>query len=173
MNEAAKTKGRVITGLVSHANHARPRPADEAIAKAVGDVIVHAEFDLVRQIVVKGEITFLQTLVQNVSNDNEADAIILVGGTGFGPKDETCEALEPFFEKHIEGFAEAYRRLLRHEHGVHSLLSRAIAGVFNQCVVFALTGTADDVRMATEVLIAPVLSEAIALAYGRPVPTRS
>lgn len=169
MNEAVRTKGRVITGLVSQG---RPRQSDEAIARVVDEVIVRAEFTLVRHVVVKGEEQHLQTLVQNVSNDNEADALILLGGTGFGPKDQTCEALAPFFEKHIEGFAEAYRRLLRNEHGVHSLLSRATAGVFNQCVVFALTGTPEDVRIATELLILPVLPEAIALAYGRPVPTR-
>ncbi len=158
-----------MTGLVSHG---RPRSGDEASARSVGEVIVRAEFTLVRSVVVKGEAQHLQALVQNVSNDNETDALILIGGTGFGPKDETCEALAPFFEKHIEGFAEAYRRLLRNEHGVHSLLSRGIAGVFNQCVVFALTGTSEDVRIATELLIAPVLTEAIALAYGRPVPPR-
>lgn len=170
MEEATKTKGRVITGFVSHG---RMRASDEAMAKAVDEVIVRAEFTLVRHVVVKGETPYIQALVQNVSNDNEADALVLIGGTGFGPKDETCEALEPFFEKHIEGFAEAYRRLLRHEHGVHSLLSRATAGVFNKCVVFAMSGTSEDVRMGTELLIAPVLKEAIALAYGRSAPPRA
>jgi len=169
MNDVVKSKGRVVTGLVSHG---RVRSSDEALAKVVGEVIVRAELTLVKQVVVKGEVANLQALVQNVSNDNEADALVLIGGTGFGPKDETCEALAPFFDKHIEGFAEAYRRLLRNEHGVQSLLSRAIAGVFNKCVVFALSGTAEDVRLATEVLIIPVLPDAIALAYGRPVPAR-
>jgi molybdenum cofactor synthesis domain-containing protein len=169
MDEPIRTKGRVIVGLVSHG---RVKSQDETTAKMVAEVIVRAELTLVRQVVVKGEAEHVQTLVQNVSNDNEADAIILIGGTGFGPKDTTCEALDGFLEKHIEGFAEAFRRLLRNDHGVHSLLSRAIAGVFNQCVVFAMSGQAEDLRMATELLVAPVLPEAIALAYGRVPPAR-
>src|SRR5579883_3164363 len=123
MNDAAVTKPRVLTATASLG---RVRSAEEMLAKTVGEILVGAGCSVVRHVIVRGEAPQLRTLVQNISNDNEADAIVLMGGTGFGPKDVTCEALGPFFEKHIEGFAEAYRRLLRHEYGVHSMLARAI-----------------------------------------------
>jgi molybdenum cofactor biosynthesis protein B len=146
----------------------RLRSADEALGRAIGEEVKKAGHALVRHVVVRGETANIQALVQNVANENEADAIILLGGTGFGPSDHTCEAIDDFVEKKIEGFAEAYRRLLRSEHGVHSLLARATAGAFNRCLVFALTGQQADVRLAVEMLIAPVLEDALGLANGRP-----
>jgi molybdenum cofactor biosynthesis protein B len=155
---------RVVTGTVSQG---RVRSSDEALAKAVGEILTKDGFSVVRHVVVRGETEFLTALVQNVSNENVADVILLFGGTGFGPKDAVCEALNPFFEKHIEGFGEAYRRFLRTDFGHESMLARATAGVFNQCVVFALSGRADDVKTAVDVLIRPALRSAVDLATGR------
>jgi molybdenum cofactor biosynthesis protein B len=119
--------------------------------------------------VVNGEAQFIQQLVSNVSNDNEADAIVLVGGTGFGPRDTTVEAIDSFVERRIEGFGDAFREMLRTEmeFGAHSWLSRATAGVYNQCLVFAMTGRPPDVRAAMKKIIVPTLSDAVELAAGR------
>ena len=155
---------RIVTGTVSQG---RVRSTDEALAKAVGEILTNDGFTLVRHVVVRGEAEFLTALVQNTSNENVADAVILFGGTGFGPKDAVCEALDPFFEKRIEGFGEAYRRFLRTDFGHESMLARATAGVFNQCVVFALSGRNDDIKTAVDVLIRPVLRSAVDLAMGR------
>lgn len=141
----------------------------DELAKLLGTELKKAGFELMRHVVVKGEPQHVQALVSNVSTGNEADAIVLFGGTGFGPRDHVCEALDGIYERHIEGFGEAYRRLLRSELGVHAMLARASAGVFDQCVVFALSGRNEDVRLAVEVLIAPILSAAVDLAVGRPV----
>jgi molybdenum cofactor biosynthesis protein B len=160
---------RVVTGTVSQG---RVRSADEALSKSVGEILTNDGLTLVRHVVVRGEAEFLTALVQNVSNENVADVIILFGGTGFGPKDAVCEALDPFFEKRIEGFGEAYRRFLRTDLGHESMLARATAGVFNQCVVFAISGRSEDVKTAVDVLIRPVLRGAVDLAMGRSPSTR-
>ena len=84
------------------------------LGKVVAEEVQAAGFKLVRSVVVNGEGEFIQQLVSNVSNDNEADAIILVGGTGIGPKDTTCEAVEAVSQRGIEGFGdEAFRHMLR------------------------------------------------------------
>jgi molybdenum cofactor biosynthesis protein B len=171
-DDAPRGRLRVITGNVVPV-HGRLRSAEEALAKSVGEEIVRAGFSLERHVVVRGDAVHLRELVQLLSNENQADVVILLGGTGFGPHDTVCEGLEPFFERRIEGFAEAYRRMLRSDHGVHSMLARATAGVFNQCVVFALTGRAEDVRMAVQVLIAPTAIAASDLAYGRAAVSRA
>lgn len=165
MNEAQRPVLRVLVGAVMAA---RSRTLEE-LAKTVADEVRAAPLQLVRSVVVKGEAQFIQQLVSNVSNDNEADAIILVGGTGFGPRDNTCEAIEEFVERRIEGFGEAYRRILREEceFGPHAMLSRAAAGVYNQCLVFAMTGRQQDVKRAMQTLIVPTLSDAVELATGR------
>ncbi len=122
-----------------------------------------------RSVVVNGEPHFIQQLVSNVSNSNEADVIILVGGTGFGPRDFTCDALDTFLERHIEGFGEAYRQLLRDEFtaGARAVLARATAGVYNRCLVFALPRNASPLRRAMQLLVIPTLVEAVQLAAGR------
>ncbi len=157
MNETAAVP-RIVTGTVSHG---RVRSGEEALAKAVGEILTNDGLTLVRHVVVRGEAEFLTALVQNLSNENVADAIILFGGTGFGPKDAVCEALDPYFEKRIEGFGEAYRRFLRTDFGHESMLARGTAGVFNQCVVFALSGRYDDVKTAVDLLIRAVLRRAV------------
>ena len=141
----------------------------EEMAKIVSEEVRAASCTLVRSVVVNGAAQFIQQLVSNVSNDNEADAIILVGGAGFGPRDSACEALDGFLERQIEGFAQEYRHLLRDEMGLgaRSLLVRATAGVYNKCLVFALTGRAQDIRRAMQSLILPTLSDAVELANGR------
>lgn len=166
--EPKKHAIRVVTGCVAD----RRSRAVEEMGKIVGDELRKAGFDVRRHVVVKGDPPNLRLLVTGVSNDNEAEVLILTGGTSFGPNDNVCEVMNALFERHIEGFGEAYRRLLRNDIGVHAMLSRAVAGVYNQCTVFAFNGAPADVRLAVEVLIAPTLPEAVAIAYGKPVPPR-
>jgi molybdenum cofactor synthesis domain-containing protein len=168
MSEPTKPERAIPRVLVGAVMATRSRRTEE-MAKIVSEEVRSAGCTLVRSVVVNGAAQFIQQLVSNVSNDNEADAVILVGGTGFGPRDSACEALDGFVERQIEGFAQAYRYLLREEMGLgaRSLLVRATAGVYNRCVVFAMTGRAEDVRRAMQVLILPTLSDAVELATGR------
>jgi molybdenum cofactor biosynthesis protein B len=141
----------------------------EEQSKTVADEVHAANMTLVRSVVVNREAQFIQQLISNVSNDNQADAIVLVGGTGFGPRDATCEAIDAFVERRIEGFGEAFRRMLRDEMelAARAWLFRATAGVYNQCLVFAMTGRTADIRRAMQSLIVPTLSDAVELATGR------
>jgi molybdenum cofactor biosynthesis protein B len=156
---------RVLVGAVTHV---KSRTLEE-IAKAVCDEVTGAGFTLVRSVTVQAEEPVIQQLISHVSNDNEADAIILLGGAGFGPRDFTCEAVEKQVERRIEGFAEAYRHLLRAEmeFGPHTWLVRATAGVYNQCLVFAMTGRLVDAKRAMQALIVPTLHEAVQVATGK------
>ena len=140
----------------------------EDLAKAVTDD-VRAAFSLIRSVMVKGEPEYIRQLVASVATANEADAMIVVGGAGFGPFDSTCEAIDGLVERRIEGFGEAFRQMLREEFAVGpvALLARATAGVYSQCVVYALSGQPSQVRRAVETLIVPTLPDAIELATGR------
>jgi molybdenum cofactor biosynthesis protein B len=187
MGEPEKSVVRVMVGAITLVKS----KTLEEIAKAVCEEVTGAGYTLIRSVTVHGEVPVIQQLISNVSNDNEADVIILVGGTGFGPRDHACEAIDAYVERRIEGFAEAYRHLLRGptppaeayrgdagpsvELGAHTWLVRATAGVYNQCLVFALTGRLQDVRSAVRTLICPTLGEAVQIATGklRPVHLRA
>jgi molybdenum cofactor biosynthesis protein B len=85
------------------------------------------------------------------------DVAVLTGGTGLSPRDVTLEAIEPLFEREIEGFGELFRSLSYAEIGPRAMLSRAIAGVVGIQAVFALPGSPKAVRLGMEKLVLPAV----------------
>ncbi len=85
----------------------------------------------------------------------EAEVIVFTGGTGFSPSDRTPEALIGHFERTIDGFGELFRQLSYGEIGAAAMLSRAIAGIVGQRVVYALPGSPPAVDLAMRELILP------------------
>ena len=92
---------------------------------------------------------------------------VLTGGTGITPRDHTYEALEAIFEKRIEGFGEAFRRIAFDVLGPRAMFFRATAGTFNQCPIFSLPGNAQAVTIGVRQLIGPTLVHAVEMAMGR------
>ncbi|WP_290596848.1 MULTISPECIES: MogA/MoaB family molybdenum cofactor biosynthesis protein [unclassified Archaeoglobus] len=83
---------------------------------------------------------------------SKADVCILTGGTGLNPTDVTIEAVEPLFTKKIDGFGEIFRMLSYNEVGYASILSRAMAGLIKDKVVFCLPGSKKAVRLGLEII---------------------
>lgn len=90
-----------------------------------------------------------------------ARAIVFTGGTGIARRDVTLEALEPRFEKRLDGFGELFRSLSFAQVGSAALASRAAAGVVQGALVFALPGAPKAVRLAMERLILPELGHLV------------
>jgi molybdenum cofactor biosynthesis protein B len=77
----------------------------------------------------------------------EVDAVITTGGTGLTGRDVTPEALEPLFDKRIDGFSV----------GLSTLQSRATAGLIGGVFVFCLPGSNGAVRDGWDKVIAAQL----------------
>jgi len=69
------------------------------------------------------------------------DVVITTGGTGFTGRDVTPEALEPLFEKRMEGFSAIFHRISYEKIGTATIQSRATAGVANSTFIFVLPGS--------------------------------
>src|ERR1700712_186519 len=69
------------------------------------------------------------------------DVVITTGGTGFTGRDVTPEALEPLFEKRMDGFSAVFHRISYDKIGTSTIQSRATAGVANATYVFVLPGS--------------------------------
>ena len=139
------------------------------VAKLFVDELRAAGFQVVRSVTVNREKEFIEQLLLNVTVGNEADAIILVGGSGIGPRDHACEVVDRLANRRIEGFGEEYRRLLRgdDESVVRVVLTRATAGAYNGCLVVAMPRqTLGLVRRAVQQLLVPILPEAVRIATG-------
>ena len=80
--------------------------------------------------------------------DPAIDVIITTGGTGFTGRDVTPEALEPLFEKRMDGFSEVFHRISYDKIGTSTIQSRATAGVAKATFIFALPGSPGACRDA-------------------------
>jgi len=84
-----------------------------------------------------------------------AEVIIFNGGTGISKRDRTVEAVSGLLEQTIPGFGEIFRLLSYQTIGSRAISSRAIAGVYQEKLVFCLPGSANAVKLAMEKLILP------------------
>ncbi len=89
----------------------------------------------------------------------EVDVIISTGGTGLTGRDVTPEAMQPLFDKAIEGFAVVFHRVSYDKVGLSTMQSRACAGVAGGTFIFCLPGSGGAVRDGWSV-IAPQLDSA-------------
>jgi molybdopterin adenylyltransferase len=83
------------------------------------------------------------------------NCLILNGGTGLTHDDCTIEAIEPLYEKKIDGFGELFRLKSYEEIGPSAMLSRASAGIIQQKVIFCIPGSNGAVTLAVSTLIIP------------------
>lgn len=105
----------------------------------------------------------LRELLEEALTEGGVDAVVFTGGTGIAPRDQTVEALAPLFEKTLEGFGEAFRRLSWEQVGPRAVLSRACAGTVRGVLVVALPGSPNAVRLAVDALLGPLLPHAVGL----------
>ncbi len=152
---------RVITVTVSDTRTS----ADDHSGRALVEEL--AAFTLVRHVIVPDEPEQILAIVRAVLEGDEADAVVLSGGTGIGPRDRTIEAIESLFDKRLDGFGETFRRLSWDQIGPRALLSRATAGTIGTRVVFSLPGSEKAVRLGARELIVPILGHAVDLLHGR------
>ena len=69
-----------------------------------------------------------------------ADVILTTGGTGLTGRDVTPEAIEPLFDKRIDGFAAVFHLVSYQSVGLSTMQSRATAGIIGGVFVFCLPG---------------------------------
>ena len=82
------------------------------------------------------------------------DVIITTGGTGFTGRDVTPEAIEPLFEKRMDGFSIAFHMLSHAKIGTSTVQSRATAGVAGATFIFCLPGSPGACRDAWDGVLA-------------------
>jgi len=69
------------------------------------------------------------------------DVVVTTGGTGFTGRDVTPEAIEPLFEKRMDGFATMFLLVSQAKIGTSAIQTRATAGVAGSTYIFCLPGS--------------------------------
>ncbi len=85
--------------------------------------------------------------------DPAVDVIISTGGTGFTGRDVTPEAVEPLFEKRMDGFATLFLLVSHAKIGTSAIQTRATAGVAGATYIFCLPGSPGACRDAWDEIL--------------------
>lgn len=104
----------------------------------------------------------LRQLLNEYSQDN--NIIITTGGTGIGPRDITVDVVKDLISIEIPGIMD-HIRLKYGAEKPNALLSRSVAGIMDNCLVYTLPGSVKAVReYMTEIL--KTLQHTIYMQYG-------
>ncbi len=90
----------------------------------------------------------IRAIVKRWIADRDVDVVITTGGTGFTGRDVTPDAVEPLFEKRMDGFSAVFHRISYDAIGTSTIQSRATAGLVNNTFVFCLPGSPGACRDA-------------------------
>jgi molybdenum cofactor biosynthesis protein B len=152
---------RILTATVSDTR----RGDDDRSGAALRSELIAAGFVHVGHEQLADDQTAIAALVSRVTRDDEADVLVLTGGTGLAPRDVTPETLEALFHKRLDGFGEAFRQRSWEAIGPRAMLSRATAGTISGRLVFCLPGSPHAARLGVELLL-PILRHGVELATG-------
>ena len=122
-DEESDTSGDILAGRIAGAGH--------AVAE--------------RAIVADDRVAITQRIMAWVES-GEVEAIITTGGTGITGRDITPEAVEPLFDKRMEGFSVVFHMISYAAIGLSTLQSRATAGLIKGVFVFCLPGSNGAVK---------------------------
>ncbi|HEX8665909.1 MAG TPA: molybdenum cofactor biosynthesis protein B [Beijerinckiaceae bacterium] len=110
-----------------------------------GDTLVQrlekAGHRLADRAVVTDDVAAIQGKVKAWIEDPDIDVVLTTGGTGFTGRDVTPEAVEPLFDKRMDGFSAVFHRISYDKIGTSTIQSRAIAGLAGETYVFVLPGS--------------------------------
>ena len=108
---------------------------------------------LAERAIVKDEVDKIRQHVKAWIVDRSIDVVITTGGTGFTGRDVTPEAVEPLFEKKMDGFATMFLLVSERKIGTSAIQTRATAGVAKATYIFCLPGSPGACRDAWDEIL--------------------
>ena len=127
--------------------------ADDKSGATLAERITAAGHVLADRRIVTDDIEAIRTRVKAWIADPTVDVVITTGGTGFTGRDVTPEALEPLFEKRMEGFSTLFHMVSFAKIGTSTVQTRATAGVVGATYVFCLPGSPGACRDAWDEIL--------------------
>lgn len=125
-----------------------------------------AGHSITERTILKDEPAEIRKLVEKLGEQAVVEVILITGGTGLAPRDQTPEAISPLFTKELPGYGELLRMLSYEEIGAAAMLSRAVGGIVGKTVVLTMPGSTAAVRLAMEKLVLPELGHLVSSVRG-------
>ena len=153
--------------IITLSDRAFRKEYDDLSGPKVKDIITHffssaGWSSIIKTELIADDAEALRTLI--VEGSTTFNIIITTGGTGIGPRDITVETIQPLLTKEIPGIMD----FIRVKYGAdkpNALLSRSIAGIIGQSLIYTLPGS---VRAVEEYMneILKTLKHTINMQYG-------
>jgi molybdopterin adenylyltransferase len=115
--------------------------ADDKSGTTLVERIAKAGHKVAARAIVSDDVEKIRSQMRAWIADPEIDVVISTGGTGFTGRDVTPEAVEPLFEKKMEGFATLFLMVSYGKIGTSAIQTRATAGVAGATYIFCLPGS--------------------------------
>jgi len=131
--------------------------ADDKSGSTLVDRLGVAGHKLAAREIVTDDVEAIRSVIKRWIADPGIDVVITTGGTGFTGRDVTPEAVEPLFEKRMDGFSIAFHMLSHAKIGTSTIQSRATAGVAGATFIFCLPGSPGACRDGWDGILAAQL----------------
>ncbi|MFV2070316.1 MAG: molybdenum cofactor biosynthesis protein B, partial [Pirellulales bacterium] len=135
---------QVLCGVVTVSD--TRTPATDRGGNLVADLLVRAGHAIVERQIVPDQPGKIRAAI-GVLQDR-CQAILMTGGTGISPRDETFETVTSLITKSLPGYGELFRQLSFEEIGPAAMLSRATGGLVGSTVLLTMPGSPAAVRLA-------------------------
>jgi molybdenum cofactor biosynthesis protein B len=127
--------------------------ADDKSGATLAERIARAGHALGDRAIVPDDVEGIRARVKRWIADPAIDVVITTGGTGFTGRDVTPEALEPLFEKRMDGFSTLFLMVSHAKIGTSAIQTRATAGVAGATYIFCLPGSPGACRDAWDEIL--------------------
>jgi molybdenum cofactor biosynthesis protein B len=127
--------------------------ADDKSGATLAERIEKAGHAVAARAIVADDVEEIRACVKSWIADPAIDVIITTGGTGFTGRDVTPEAVEPLFEKRMDGFSMLFLLVSHDKIGTSAIQTRATAGVAGATYVFCLPGSPGACKDAWDAIL--------------------
>lgn len=141
-----------VNAVVVTVSDTRTEETDSS-GRYLAERLREAGHHVVQKVIVKDDTYKLRALVATCIADDQVQAVLLTGGTGFTFRDNTVKAVTPLLDMDIDGFGELFRYLSHQEIGSSTIQSRAFAGLSNGTIIFCMPGSTGACKTAWEGII--------------------
>ena len=127
--------------------------ADDKSGATLSERIKEAGHVVADRSIVPDDVETIRARVQEWIASPAIDVVVTTGGTGFTGRDVTPEAVEPLFQKRMDGFSTAFHMVSHAKIGSSTIQSRATAGVAGSTFIFCLPGSPGACRDAWDEIL--------------------
>lgn len=129
------------------------KPEDDKSGTTLAERIEKAGHTVAARAIVTDDVEKIRAQMRAWIADPAIDVVISTGGTGFTGRDVTPEAVEPLFEKRMDGFSTVFHMVSHPKIGSSTIQSRATAGLVNSTFIFCLPGSPGACRDAWDEIL--------------------